>query len=126
MAGFAFAHGTVDDMTSPTRMPVHLMALNRPVKPVSASDSALRSAIVNVAGNYLRMAQDKSPAEMEAIIWGNASVNGVDHGQSCAALASLTLALGAQATARHSWGSGGTALPVAQQQHGHLRRRVQP
>src|SRR5260370_36673377 len=111
MAGFAFAHGTVDDMTSPTRMPVHLMALNRPVKPVSASDSALRSAIGNVAGNYLRMAQDKSPAEMEAIIWGHASGNGVDHGQSCAAFARLTLALGAQAPGQHTWVSDRRTTP---------------
>src|SRR6266568_3435337 len=126
MTGFAFAHGTVDDMTSPTRMPVHLMALNRPVKPVSASDSALRSAIVNVAGNYLRMAQDKSPAEMEAIIWGNASVNGVDHGQSCAAFASLTLALGAQATGQHSWVSGGTTYPWPLHQWADVRVDLNP
>ena len=111
MTGFAFAHGTVDDMTSPTRMPVHLMALKKPAKPVSASDSALRSAIVNVANYYLRMAQTKSPAEMEAIIWGNDSVDGVDHGESCAAFASLTLALGAQATGQESWVTGGTTYP---------------
>ena len=111
MTGFAFAHGTVDDMTSPTRMPVHLLALKKPAKPVSASDSALRSAIVNVANYYLRMAQTKSPAEMEAIIWGNDSVDGVDHGESCAAFASLTLALGAQATGQESWVTGGTTYP---------------
>ena len=111
MTGFAFAHGTVDDMTSPTRMPVHLLALKKPAKPVSASDSALRSAIVNVANYYLRMAQTKSPAEMEAIIWGNDSIDGVDHGESCAAFASLTLALGAQATGQESWVTGGTTYP---------------
>ena len=111
MTGFAFAHGTVDDMTSPTRMPLHLLALKKPAKPVSASDSALRSAIVNVANYYLRMAQTKSPAEMEAIIWGNDSIDGVDHGESCAAFASLTLALGAQATGQESWVTGGTTYP---------------
>jgi flagellum-specific peptidoglycan hydrolase FlgJ len=111
MTGFAFAHGTVDDMTSPTRMPVHLMALKKPARPVSASDSALRSAIVNVANYYLRMAQTKSPAEMEAIIWGSDSLDGVDHGESCAAFASLTLALGAQATGQESWVTGGTTYP---------------
>jgi len=111
MTGFAFAHGTVDDMTSPTRMPVHLMALEKPARPVSASDSALRSAIVNVANYYLRMAQTKSPAEMEAIIWGSDSLDGVDHGESCAAFASLTLALGAQATGQESWVTGGTTYP---------------
>ena len=111
MTGFAFAHGTVGDMTSPTRMPVHLLALKRPANPVSASDSALRSAIVNVANYYLRMAQTKSPAEMEAIIWGDDSLDGVDHGESCAAFASLTLALGAQATGQESWVTGGTTYP---------------
>src|SRR5712671_7436328 len=46
MTGFAFAHGTVDDMTSPTRMPVHLMALDKPAKPAKAEqtgENALRS-----------------------------------------------------------------------------------
>ena len=111
MTGFAFAHGTVGDMTSPTRMPVHLLALKKPAEPVSASDSALRSAIVNVASYYLRMAQTKSPAEMEAIIWASDSVDGVDHGESCAAFASLTLALGAQANGAASWVTGGTTYP---------------
>ena len=121
MTGFAFAHGTVDDMTSPTRMPVHLMALTKPARPVSASDSALRSAIVNVANYYLRMAQSKSPAEMEAIIWGKDSVDGVDHGESCAAFASLTLALGAQATGQESWVTGGTTYPWPLQQWADVR-----
>ena len=121
MTGFAFAHGTVDDMTSPTRMPVHLLALERPAKPVSASDSALRSAVVNVANYYLRMAQAKSPAEMEAIIWGKDSVDGVDHGESCAAFASLTLALGAQATGQQSWVTGGATYPWPLQQWADVR-----
>ena len=64
MTGFAFAHGTVDEMTSPTRMPVKLMALDKPAKPEQTGDSALRSAIVKVAKYYLRMAQSKSPGEM--------------------------------------------------------------
>ena len=111
MTGFAFAHGTVDDMTSPTGMPVHLLALKKPAQPRSASDSALRSAIVNVANYYLRMAQTKGPAEMEATIWGSDSTDGVDHGESCAAFASLTLALGAQATGQESWVTGGATYP---------------
>ena len=49
MTGFTFAHGTVADVTSPTSMPVHLMALDKPAPPTSSSDSALRSAIVSVA-----------------------------------------------------------------------------
>ena len=97
-------------------MPVHLLALDKPAKPasssaLSATDSALRSAVVKVANYYLRMAQSKSPAEMEAIIWGIDSVDGVDHGESCAAFASLTLALGAQATGQESWVTGGTTYP---------------
>ena len=114
MTGFAFAHGTVDEMTSPTRIPFKLMALDKPAKPAKAEqtgDSALRSAIVKVAKYYLRMAQSKSPAEMEAMIWGVDSVDGVNHGQSCAAFASLTLALGAQSTGQQSWVSGGTTYP---------------
>ncbi|HEV3293698.1 MAG TPA: glucosaminidase domain-containing protein, partial [Streptosporangiaceae bacterium] len=95
-------------------IPVHLLALKKPVKPaepVSASDRALRSAVVNVANYYLRMAQNKTPAEMEALIWGKDSADGVDHGESCAAFASLTLALGAQATGQESWVTGGTSYP---------------
>ena len=111
MTGFAFAHGTVHDMTSPTRMPVHLLALKKPAQPLSASDSALRAAVVNVANYYLRMAQTRSSAEMEAIIWADDSIDGVDHGESCAAFASLTLALGAQATGQESWVTGGTTYP---------------
>ena len=30
MTGFAFAHGTVADMTSPTSMPFHMTAMDRP------------------------------------------------------------------------------------------------
>ena len=111
MTGFAFAHGTVDEMTSPTRMPVKLVALDKPAKPEQTGDSALRSAIVKVAKYYLRMARSKSPAEMEAMIWGVDSVDGANHGQSCAAFASLTLALGAQATGQQSWVTGGTTYP---------------
>jgi flagellum-specific peptidoglycan hydrolase FlgJ len=111
MTGFAFAHGTVDDMTSPSRMPVHLLALTRPARPASANDGALRSAVVNVANNYLRMAQSKSPADMEGTIWAGASVDGADHGESCAAFASLTLQLGAQVVGQQSWVTGGATYP---------------
>src|SRR6266702_4805793 len=136
MTGFAFAHGTVDEMTSPVRMPVHLLALDKPAKPastsaassgaMSSSESALRSAIVKVANYYLRMAQSKSPAEMEAMIWGNASIDGVDHGQSCAAFASLTLALGAQATGQESWATGGTTYPWPLRQWADVRVDTNP
>src|SRR4029077_5621610 len=39
------------------------------------------------------------------------SVDGADHGQSCAAFASLTLALGAQAAGQQSWVTGGGSYP---------------
>jgi flagellum-specific peptidoglycan hydrolase FlgJ len=111
MTGFTFAHGTVADMTSPTSMPAHLMTSNVPARPASSDDSALRSAIVSVARHYLRMAQGKTPAEMEALIWHADSTDGVDHGESCAAFASLTLALGAQAAGQQSWVTGGGSYP---------------
>jgi flagellum-specific peptidoglycan hydrolase FlgJ len=115
MTGFSFTHGTVAEMTSPTSMPVHLLEFKKPAQPASGSaatvDSTLRSAIINVANYYLRMAQSKTPAEMEALIWQSDSVDGVDHGESCAAFASLTLALGAQAAGQESWVSGGTTYP---------------
>ena len=111
MTGFTFAHATVADITSPTSMPVHLMALDTPATPASSNDSALRSAIVSVAKYYLQMAQSKTPAEMEALIWQADSTDGADHGQSCAAFASLTLALGAIAVGQQSWVSGGGSYP---------------
>jgi flagellum-specific peptidoglycan hydrolase FlgJ len=124
MTGFTFAHATVADMTSPTSMPVHLMALDKPASPASSSDSALRSAIVSVAKHYLRLAQGKTPAEMEALIWQADSIGGVDHGQSCAAFASLTLALGAQAVGQQSWATGGGSYPWPLHQWADVR--VQP
>ena len=131
MTGLSFTHGTVADMTSPTSMPAHLLEFTKPAKPASAlarasaagpasasasasasaADGTLRSAIVNVANYYLRMAQTKNPAEMEAIIWQSESADGVDHGESCAAFASLTLELGAKAVSQESWVTGGTSYP---------------
>ena len=57
------------------------------------------------------MAEGKTPAEMEAIIWQHDSVNGVDHGESCAAFASLTLELAAHVVGQQSWVTGGTSYP---------------
>ena len=57
------------------------------------------------------MAQSKTPAEMEAIIWRHDSIDGADHGQSCAAFASLTLELAAQVVGQQSWVSGGGSYP---------------
>ena len=111
MTGFAFAHGTVADLTSPTAMPAHLLARSKPIQPEPTSDSTLRSAIVKAATSYLRMARDNSPAEMQALIWDKDSVNGADHGESCAAFASLVLEMGAKATGLKSWVSGGGTYP---------------
>src|SRR5579859_2175574 len=124
MTGFAFAHGTVADLTSPTSMPVHLLALTKPAQAEPTSDSALRSAIVKAATYYLRLAQDKSPAEMQSLIWQNDSIGGADHGESCAAFASLVVEMGAQATGQQSWVSGGGTYPWPL--HGWADVRVQP
>src|SRR6202034_446818 len=64
-----------------------------------------------VAHYYLRMARSQTPAEISAIIWQNDSIDGVDHGQSCAAFASLTLELAAQAVGQQSWVTGGDSYP---------------
>jgi flagellum-specific peptidoglycan hydrolase FlgJ len=92
-------------------MQIRLLALNQSAQPAPADDAMLRSAIVNVANYYLRMAEGKTPAEMEAIIWQHDSTDGVDHGESCAAFASLTLELAAQTVGQQSWVSGGTSYP---------------
>jgi flagellum-specific peptidoglycan hydrolase FlgJ len=111
MTGISFAHGSVTDLTSPTSIPVKLLAQAQPVRSAAASDTALRSAIVKAAQYYLHLAQSRSPADMEALIWQNDSTDGVDHGESCAAFASLTLESGAQATGQQSWVTGGTTYP---------------
>src|ERR1700683_1387774 len=111
LIGFSFVPGTAAGLTSPTGLP-HLLALekvahspdvatldsahsNAAQSDTSQSDKTLRSAIVNVAQYYLRMARTRTPAQMEAVIWGVDSVNRADHGATCAAFASMTLELGA-------------------------------
>jgi flagellum-specific peptidoglycan hydrolase FlgJ len=111
MTGISFAHGALADITSPTSMPVHLLAFNKPAQSTPAGDSALRAAIVKAANYYLRLAQRQTPAQMESIIWQGASVGGADHGPSCAAFASLVLQAGAQAVSQQSWVTGGTSYP---------------
>jgi flagellum-specific peptidoglycan hydrolase FlgJ len=111
ITGFTFVPRPAADLTSPSSMPVGLMALERSAQPAQAADDALRSAIINVANYYLRMAQTKTPAEMEAIIWQQDSLDGVDHGESCAAFASLTLELGAHVVGQQSWATGGSTYP---------------
>jgi flagellum-specific peptidoglycan hydrolase FlgJ len=111
MTGIAFAHGTAAHLTSPAGMPAHLLALKKPAGPAASSDGALRSAIVSAAQSFLRLAQGKTPAEMEALIWQDTSTDGADHGASCAAFASLTLEAGAQAVGQQSWVTGGGSYP---------------
>jgi flagellum-specific peptidoglycan hydrolase FlgJ len=111
MTGLTVAHGTVADMTSPTSVPAHLLALDKPATPASQGDGALRSAIVSVARHYLELARTRTPTEMESLIWQASSIDGADHGQSCAAFASLTLALGAKAAGQQSWVTGGGSYP---------------
>jgi flagellum-specific peptidoglycan hydrolase FlgJ len=111
ITGFSFVPSSPADLMSPTSMPIRLMALERSAQPAASGDAALRSAIVNVATYYLRMAQGKTPAEMEATIWQHDSIDGVDHGESCAAFASLTLELAAQVVGQQSWVTGGTSYP---------------
>jgi flagellum-specific peptidoglycan hydrolase FlgJ len=111
MTGIAFAHGTAADLTSPASMPAHLLAFKKPAGPAASGDGALRSAIVSAAQSFLRLAQGKTPAEIEALIWQDASTDGADHGASCAAFASLTLEAGAQAIGQQSWVTGGGSYP---------------
>ena len=111
ITGFTFVPGAAATMTSPSNVPLHLMALEKAAKPADTGDDRLRPAIVNVAGYYLQLAQTRSPAQMEALIWGKDSLDGADHGPSCAAFVSLTLELAAQAVGQQSWVSGGATYP---------------
>jgi flagellum-specific peptidoglycan hydrolase FlgJ len=125
ITGFNFIPGAATTMTSPTSVPLHLLALQQAARPGTlgdlaaggdsaaskTSDAQLRAAIVNVAGYYLRLASGRTPAQMQALIWDDTSSNGADHGQSCAAFASLTLELAAQAVGQQSWVSGGPSYP---------------
>src|SRR5215468_1123793 len=111
LTGFSFVPKAPAELKSPSGMPIHLMALEKAARPVAADDAALRSAIINVTNYFLRMAESKTPAQMEAIIWHHDSIDGVDHGESCAAFASLTLGLAAQAVGQQSWVTGGTSYP---------------
>ena len=111
MTGFSLAHGTVADLTSPASLPVHLLAASKPAGPACSGDLALRAAIVKAANYYLRLAQRETPGQIEAQIWQGESGDGVDHGESCAAFASLTLETGSRATGQQSWVTGGGSYP---------------
>ena len=111
VTGFAFVPGTADHVASPASIPATLTALEQSARAAAPDDPAARSAIVSVANYYLRLAQSKTPAEMEALIWQRDSQDGADHGESCAAFASMTLALAAQLVGRQSWVTGGSTYP---------------
>jgi hypothetical protein len=118
ITGFSFVPGAAATMTSPTSMPLHLLALEKAASGTEGAsgtadhgDAALRAAIVNVANYYLRLAKTTTPAQMEALIWDKDSLDEADHGPSCAAFASLTLELAAQAVGQQSWVTGGTTYP---------------
>jgi flagellum-specific peptidoglycan hydrolase FlgJ len=112
ITGFSFVPQATVDFSSPTSLPVNLLALQHSVRQAApASDATLRTAIVNVAQHYLQLAQDKTPAEMEAMIWQQDSLDHADHGPSCAAFASLTLELAAKVVGQQSWVTGGSSYP---------------
>jgi flagellum-specific peptidoglycan hydrolase FlgJ len=113
ITGFTFVPGAAATMTSPGSVPLHLLALQQGAgSPGSAAgDGLLRTAIVNVARYYLQLAKTRSPAQMEALIWDSTSLNDAGHGPSCAAFASLTLELAAQAAGQRSWVTGGSTYP---------------
>ena len=115
ITGLNFVPGTAT-LTTPASVPLHQLALDQAAQPDTAakattSDAQLRTAIVNVARYYLKLAKTKTPAQVEALIWGEVSGDGTDHGPSCAAFASLTLELAAQTTGLRSWVTGGTTYP---------------
>ena len=140
ITGLNFIPGAATTMTSPTSVPLHLLALEQAANPGVAgelavggdsagrvtSDAQLRAAIVNVAGYYLRLAKTKTPAQMEALIWGDTSSDGTDHGPSCAAFASLTLELAAQTVGLQSWASGGTTYPWPLHEWADVRVQTNP
>ena len=115
ITGFNFVPDAAT-LTTPASVPLRQLALEQAAQPDTAAkatvgDAQLRAAIVNVARHYLRLAQTKTPAQMEALIWGEVSSDGTDHGPTCAAFASLTLELAAQTTGLRSWVTGGITYP---------------
>jgi hypothetical protein len=115
VTGFSLVPKAHADLKSPTGLPVTLTALERSIQAPNASamraSSSLRVAIVTVARHYLQLAQHKTPAQMEALVWEHASTDHVDHGDWCAAFASLVLEAGAHAVGQESWVAGGTTYP---------------
>jgi hypothetical protein len=111
MTGLSLVPKAPAALTSPASLPIRLLAMQRADGPAPGGDAMLRSAIVHVARHFQRLAETRSPAEMEALIWQYASTDGADHGPSCAAFASLALELGSQLAGQQSWVTGGTSYP---------------
>ena len=123
--GISFLPKAPADLTSPASVPpVTLLALEHASGPTVGSDAMLRAAIVHIARHFLRLAETRSPAEMEAMIWQYASTDGTNHGPSCAAFASLTLELGSHVAGLDSWVTGGTTYPWPV--HSWVDSRVEP
>jgi flagellum-specific peptidoglycan hydrolase FlgJ len=111
ITGFSVSPHGPAEMPQATPAQVRLLAFRQMAKPTSTAEVTFRSAIVAAARYYLRLAQHRTPAEMEAMIWQHDSVNGADHGESCAAFASLTLEMASKVVGRDSWVTGGTSYP---------------
>ena len=112
VTGLSFVPKAPADLTSPTSLPpVRLLALDHANAPALGTDAMLRAAIVHIARHFMNLAQTRSPAEMEAMIWQYASTDGANHGPSCAAFASLTLELGSHIAGLDSWVTGGSSYP---------------
>ena len=112
VTGLSFVPKAPADLTSPASLPpVKLLALDHASGPALGTDAMLRAAIVHIARHFMNLAQTRSPAEMEAMIWQYASTDGANHGPSCAAFASLTLELGSHIAGLDSWVTGGTSYP---------------
>jgi len=140
ITGLNFVPGAATTMTSPASVPLHLLALEQAAQPGTftdlavggdtaarvTSDAQLRAAIVNVAGYYARLAKTRTSAQMEALIWDNTSSDGADHGESCAAFASLTLELAAQAVGQQSWVTGGESYPFPLPEWADVRVETNP
>ena len=110
--GLSFVPRAAADLTTPASIPpVTLLALEHANAPAPGKDAMLRAAIVHIARHFQRLAETRSPAEMEAMIWQYASTDGTNHGPSCGAFASLTLELGSHIAGVENWVTGGTSYP---------------
>ena len=77
ITGFSFVPKATVDLTSPASMPVNLLALQQSA---TAGAGQRRHAALRDRQRRpvlpARLAQDKTPAEMEAMIWQHDSIDG--------------------------------------------------